>query len=108
MLVSRVAGARPEPTYGRASQPHIEISAPGGVREAMNSLSGALNPIEAMPKWLQPFTVPNPIHHFATVVRASMMKGSGIDTLWPNFLALFLFTFALVALSVWRFRKQLS
>jgi ABC-2 type transport system permease protein len=78
------------------------------INPPLNSLSGALNPIEAMPKWLQPFTIPNPIHHFATVVRSSMMKGSGIGTLWPNFLALFLFTFALVALSVWRFRKQLS
>lgn len=78
------------------------------INPPLNSLSGALNPIEAMPKWLQPFTVPNPIHHFATVVRASMMKGSGVGTLWPNFLALFLFTFALLALSVWRFRKQLS
>jgi ABC-2 type transport system permease protein len=78
------------------------------INPPLNSLSGALNPIEAMPKWLQPFTVPNPIHHFATIVRASMMKGSGVGTLWPNFLALFLFTFALVALSVWRFRKQLS
>ena len=78
------------------------------INPPLNSLSGALNPIEAMPKWLQPLTVPNPIHHFAVVVRASMMKGSGIGTLWPNFLALFLFTFALVALSVWRFRKQLS
>jgi ABC-2 type transport system permease protein len=78
------------------------------INPPLNSLSGALNPIEAMPKWLQPFTVPNPIHHFATAVRASMMKGSGITTLWPNFLALFLFTFALVSLSVWRFRKQLS
>jgi len=78
------------------------------INPPLNSLSGALNPIEAMPKWLQPLTVANPIHHFAVVVRASMMKGSGIGTLWPNFLALFLFTFALVALSVWRFRKQLS
>lgn len=78
------------------------------INPPMNSLSGALNPIEAMPRWLQPFTVPNPIHHFATVVRASMLKGSGISTLWPNFLALLAFTLALVALSVWRFRKQLS
>lgn len=78
------------------------------INPPLNSLSGALNPIEAMPKWLQPLTVPNPIHHFAVVVRASMMKGSGVGTLWPNFLALFLFTFALVSLSVWRFRKQLS
>jgi ABC-2 type transport system permease protein len=78
------------------------------INPPLNSLSGALNPIEAMPRWLQPMTVPNPIHHFATVVRASMLKGSGISTLWPNFLALFLFTLVLVSLSVWRFRKQLS
>lgn len=78
------------------------------INPPMNSLSGSLNPIEAMPHWLQPFTVPNPIHHFATIVRASMLKGSGITTLWPNFLALLLFTLALVTLSVWRFRKQLS
>ena len=78
------------------------------INPPLNSLSGALNPIEAMPRWLQPFTVPNPIHHFATVVRASMLKGSGITTLWPNFLALLLFTLLLVTLSVWRFRKQLS
>jgi ABC-2 type transport system permease protein len=78
------------------------------INPPMNALSGALNPIEAMPKWLQPLTVPNPIHHFAVVVRASMLKGSGITTLWPNFLALLAFTLALVTLSVWRFRKQLS
>lgn len=78
------------------------------INPPMNSLSGALNPIEAMPHWLQPFTVPNPIHHFATIVRASMLKGSGITTLWPNFLALLVFTVVLVTLSVWRFRKQLS
>lgn len=78
------------------------------INPPMNSLSGALNPIEAMPHWLQPFTIPNPIHHFATIVRASMLKGSGILELWPNFLALLLFTLALVTLSVWRFRKQLS
>jgi len=78
------------------------------INPPLNSLSGALNPIEAMPRWLQPFTVPNPIHHFANVVRASMLKGSGITTLWPSFLALFIFTVSLVALSVWRFRKQLS
>jgi drug efflux transport system permease protein len=71
------------------------------------SLSGALNPVEAMPRWLQPLTVINPIHHFATIARASMLKGSGLETLWPNFLALLLITFVLVGLSVWRFRKQL-
>jgi ABC-2 type transport system permease protein len=78
------------------------------INPPMSSLSGALNPVEAMPKWLQPLTVFNPIHHFATIVRGTMLKGSGFMAVWPNFLALFLFTFALVSLSIWRFRKQLS
>ncbi|HJT27665.1 MAG TPA: ABC transporter permease [Pyrinomonadaceae bacterium] len=72
------------------------------------SLSGALNPVEAMPRWLQPLTIINPIHHFAVIARGSMLKGSGVDTLWPNFLALSLITLVLLLLSVWRFRKQLS
>ena len=72
------------------------------------ALSGALTPVEAMPQWLQPFTVVNPIHHFAAIARAALLKGSGFAALWPNFLGLFAFTVVLVSLSVWRFRKQLS
>jgi ABC-2 type transport system permease protein len=78
------------------------------INPPLSSLSGALNPIEAMPKWLQPLTVLNPIHHFATIVRASTLKGSGFVDLWPNFLGLLIFTVVLVWLSIWRFRKQLS
>jgi len=78
------------------------------VNPPLSSLSGALNPVEAMPDWMQPLTVFNPVHHFAAIVRASMMKGSGMGTLWPNFLGLGIFTLMLVSISVWRFRKQLS
>jgi ABC-2 type transport system permease protein len=78
------------------------------INPPLSSLSGALNPVEAMPKWLQPLTVLNPIHHFATIVRGSTLKGSGFLDLWPNFLGLLIFTVLLVSLSVWRFRKQLS
>lgn len=78
------------------------------VNPPLVSLSGALTPVEAMPSWLQPATVVNPIHHFATIARAGLLKGSGFADLWPNFLALFIFTIALVSVSVWRFRKQLS
>jgi ABC-2 type transport system permease protein len=78
------------------------------INPPMSSLSGALNPVEAMPKWLQPLTVLNPIHHFATIVRGTMLKGSSFSAIWPNFLGLLLFTLVLVSLSVWRFRKQLS
>lgn len=78
------------------------------VNPPLSSLSGALNPIEAMPKWLQPLTLLNPVHHFATIVRGSTLKGSGFMELWPNLLALLLFTAVLVSLSVRRFRKQLT
>ena len=78
------------------------------INPPMVSLSGALNPVEAMPKWLQPLTIINPIHHFGEIARGSMLKGSGLDTLWPNFLGLSIITLVLLSLSVWRFRKQLS
>jgi ABC-2 type transport system permease protein len=78
------------------------------VNPPIASLSGALNPVEAMPKWLQPLTVVNPVHHFATIARGSTLKGSGFMELWPNFLSLLMITLVLGSLSVWRFRKQLS
>ena len=78
------------------------------VNPPLSSLSGALNPVEAMPKWLQPLTVLNPIHHFATIARGSTLMGGGFMELWPNFLSLLMITLVLGSLSVWRFRKQLS
>jgi ABC-2 type transport system permease protein len=78
------------------------------INPPLNATAGALNPVEAMPKWLQPFTVVNPIHHFAVIARGAMLKGSGFTDLWPNFLGLLVITLVLGALSVWRFRKQLS
>jgi ABC-2 type transport system permease protein len=71
-------------------------------------LSGAFTPVEAMPKWLQPFTIPNPVANFAVIARGALIKGSGVDVLWPNFLALSLFTAILLTLSVLRYRKQLA
>jgi ABC-2 type transport system permease protein len=78
------------------------------VNPPLTSLSGAFTPVEAMPKWLQPVAQFNPIQHFGMISRGAMLKGSGMATLWPNFLALLAFTLVLVAFSVWRFRKQLS
>lgn len=78
------------------------------VNPPLTSLSGAFTPVEAMPKWLQPVAQFNPIQHFGQISRGTMLKGSGMATLWPNFLALGAFTVVLVALSIWRFRKQLS
>jgi ABC-2 type transport system permease protein len=71
-------------------------------------LSGAVTPVEAMPAWLRPVTELNPIYHFGVIARGSMLKGSGLETLWPNYLALALIALALLTLSIIRFRKQLA
>ena len=78
------------------------------INPPLSVLSGSLTPVEAMPSWMQPITWLNPIRHFGIISRATLMKGSGIDVLWPNFLALIGFTLVLVSLSIWRFRKQLG
>ena len=78
------------------------------VNPPLASLSGALTPVEAMPHWMQPVTLINPIRHFGVITRSVMLKGAGIGTLWPNVLFLLVFTIVLLSLSVWRFRKQLG
>jgi ABC-2 type transport system permease protein len=78
------------------------------INPPLSVLSGSLTPVEAMPAWMQPVTWLNPIRHFGIIARATLLKGSGIDVLWPNFLALIGFTVLLVSLSIWRFRKQLG
>jgi ABC-2 type transport system permease protein len=71
-------------------------------------LSGVTTPIEAMPHWLQPFTYLNPVRHFALISRGIMLKGAGLNVLYPNILALLCFATVLVGVSAWRFRKQLG
>jgi ABC-2 type transport system permease protein len=78
------------------------------INPPLSSLSGSLTPVEAMPHWLQPVTLLNPIRHFSIIVRSCLLKGSGMDTLWPNYLALIGFAAILLTLSVRRFRKQLG
>lgn len=72
------------------------------------SLSGAMSPAEAMPTWMRPWTALNPVYHFGVISRASLIKGAGLEDLWPHLLALLAFAIVLMSVSVWRFRQQLS
>jgi ABC-2 type transport system permease protein len=78
------------------------------VNPLLFSLSGSLNPVEGMPKWMQPLTALNPIHHLATIARGCLIKGSGFGDLWTNFVGLAVLTLGLLTVSIWRFRSQLS
>jgi drug efflux transport system permease protein len=78
------------------------------VNPPLAMLSGALTPIEAMPKWIQPWTLLNPIAHFAAISRNVLVKGAGLDVVYPHLLALAALAAFLVGVSAWRFRRQLS
>ena len=41
----------------------------------MMSLSGAMTPAEAMPGWMRPWTVVNPVYHFGVISRGSDDQG---------------------------------
>jgi ABC-2 type transport system permease protein len=78
------------------------------VNPPLSMLSGATTPVEAMPGWMQPLTLLNPISHFSTIARGVLLKGAGYEALYPHFFALVGFAVALVGISAWRFRKQLG
>jgi ABC-2 type transport system permease protein len=78
------------------------------VNPPLAMLSGGLTPIEAMPAWVQPLTTLNPIAHFATIARSVLVKGAGLDVVYPNLLALLGLATLFVGISAWRFRRQLS
>jgi hypothetical protein len=44
----------------------------------------------------------------STIARRVLLKGVGLEVLYPNLLALTAFTLVIVGASVWRYRKQLS
>lgn len=78
------------------------------VTPPLSMLSGATTPLEAIPDWLQPITYLNPVRHFASLARGVMLKGVGLEVVYPNLLTLVLFTVVLMGVSTWRFRKQLN
>jgi ABC-2 type transport system permease protein len=78
------------------------------VSPPLATLSGAFTPVEAMPEWIQPVTRVNPIAHFAAIARSVLVKGAGLDVVYPHLLALAGCAVLLLGVSVWRFRRQLS
>jgi ABC-2 type transport system permease protein len=78
------------------------------VNPPLAMLSGALTPIEAMPAWIQPLALVNPIAHFATIARGVLVKGADLSVVYPNLLALAALAGLLVGVSAWRFRRQLN
>jgi ABC-2 type transport system permease protein len=72
------------------------------------TLSGFSFPIASMPDWLQWLTWLNPLRYYLVVIRATFLKGVGLDALWPDMLAMALIGAGLLGISILRFRKSLD
>jgi ABC-2 type transport system permease protein len=67
-------------------------------------LSGFMFPVNSMPRGFQALTLLNPLRHYLEIVRALFLKGSGIEALWRQLLALFGMGIGLLWLAARRFR----
>lgn len=71
-------------------------------------LSGFVFPIENMPSWMQPVTYLMPLRYFLVILRAIFLKGVGLETWWPDALALGVWGVAILLLAIARSSKRLA
>jgi len=69
-------------------------------------LSGVMTPIRSMPDWLQLITYVNPLRYFVEIMRANLLTGAGFGILWPNMVALAVFSVSLLTIAAQRFQKR--
>ena len=68
-------------------------------------LSGFVFPIENMPAVIQPITYLIPLRYFLVIVRGIFLKGVGLETLWPQALALAVWGITILTLATVRSHK---
>ncbi|MFI5015996.1 MAG: ABC transporter permease [Hyphomicrobiales bacterium] len=71
-------------------------------------LSGFAFPIASMPEPLQWLTYLDPLRYYLVVIRATFLKGVGLDALWPDMLGMAVLGAGLLGISILRFRKSLD
>ena len=71
-------------------------------------LSGFMFPREAMPPLAAWIGLLLPLTHFLQIMRGIVLKGVGLEALWPQALALVGFSTLFITFSTLRFHKQLE
>jgi ABC-2 type transport system permease protein len=71
-------------------------------------LSGLIFPVENMPRGFQIASAVIPVKYYANVLRGVFLKGSGLDVLWPEALALLGIGLTVLTAASLRFRKSLE
>jgi ABC-2 type transport system permease protein len=71
-------------------------------------LSGFVFPIENMPRVIQWATYLIPLRYFLVILRSIFLKGVGLETLWPQALALVAWGTAILTLAIARSTKRIA
>ncbi|MEP7324907.1 MAG: ABC transporter permease [Gemmatimonadota bacterium] len=71
-------------------------------------LSGFMFPLAAMPRAIGWIGLALPVTYYLEILRGIVLKGVGLEQLWPQTLVLILFGLVLVLISVKRFAKTLE
>lgn len=70
-------------------------------------LSGIMTPVSSMPEWLQPFTLVNPLRHFAEIMRGSLLRGAGFADLSSQLITLAVMGAVVFSFASFRFRSSM-
>lgn len=71
-------------------------------------LSGMVVPIENMPLALQLLSRVIPARYLVHGLRGVLLKGNGLDVLWPDLVALVVFAVAILAMATARFQRRIA
>ncbi len=71
-------------------------------------LSGFFFPLEAMPQFLQWVSYAMPLRYYLAIIRVLLLKGVGLESILPDFIALTVFGVAIMTAAAMRFRKRLD
>jgi ABC-2 type transport system permease protein len=71
-------------------------------------LSGFMFPIENMPVWLQPVSYVVPARYYVSITRGLFLKGVGMETLWPDALAMLIYATVLTVVAIRGFKGRLA
>lgn len=69
-------------------------------------LSGIITPLETMPEWVRYLMAFSPLRYFVDIAHGILLKGTGLDFLWPSVLSMVVVGGSLFGLGLWRFRRQ--
>jgi len=71
-------------------------------------LSGFMFPFRGMPEWAQWIGNVLPLTHFLLLVRGILLKGNGIDVLWPQIWPILAFMLAVIVIGLRFYRRTLD